>query len=223
MARKYGKQKPRLRFAPAYKYSDGADASELVKAYGYELDPWQRDVIKDWLGRDEQDKFTSTTCGLSVPRQNGKNTLLEVRELYGLVTTGEKIVHTAHQVNTAREAFLRLSSFFKNADAYPELARMVKSIRSGNGMEEIELKNGGRVKFSSRSNVSNLGFSVDVVVFDEAQALTDEQISVIMPIISASPNDNRQMIYTGTPPTVSMNGEVFGALDNQQSSKQTRS
>ena len=212
MARKYGKQKPRLRFAPAYKYSDGADASELVKAYGYELDPWQRDVIKDWLGRDEKDKFTSTTCGLSVPRQNGKNTLLEVRELYGLVTTGEKIVHTAHQVNTAREAFLRLSNFFKNADAYPELARMVKSIRSGNGMEEIELKNGGRVKFSSRSNVSNLGFSVDVVVFDEAQALTDEQISVIMPIISASPNDNRQMIYTGTPPTVSMNGEVFGRI-----------
>ena len=208
----YGKQKPRIKVAPKYKYSDGTDASELVKAYGYELDPWQRDVIKDWLGRDEQDKFTSTTCGLSVPRQNGKNTLLEVRELYGLATMGEKIIHTAHQVNTAREAFLRLSSFFKNKDCYPELARLVKTIRSGNGMEEIELENGGRIKFSSRSNVSNLGFSVDLVVFDEAQALTDEQSSVIMPIISASPNDNRQMIYTGTPPTATMNGEVFARI-----------
>lgn len=211
MARKYGKQKPRIRFAPAYKYSDGADASELVKAYGYELDPWQKDVIKDWLGRDERDKYTSTTCGLSVPRQNGKNTLLEVRELYGLAINGEKMIHTAHQVNTARETFLRLKKLF-DADVNEDLAKLVKTIRSGNGMEEIELKNGGRIKFSSRSNVSNLGFSVDVVVFDEAQAITDEQISVIMPIISASPNDNRQMIYTGTPPTVSMNGEVFARI-----------
>lgn len=221
MARKYGKQKPRIRFAPAYKYSDGADASELVKAYGYELDPWQKDVIKDWLGRDERDKYTSTTCGLSVPRQNGKNTLLEVRELYGLAINGEKMIHTAHQMNTARDAFLRLKKLF-DADVNEDLAKLVKTIRSGNGMEEIELKNGGRIKFSSRSNVSNLGFSVDVVVFDEAQALTDEQISVIMPIISASPNDNRQMIYTGTPPTVSMNGEVFARI-RQSAIEQTNS
>lgn len=157
-----------------------------------------------------------------MPRQNGKNTLLEVRELYGLAINGEKMIHTAHQVNTAREAFLRLSSFFTNEDEYPELAKLVKSIRSGNGMEEIQLKNGGRVKFSSRSNVSNLGFSVDVVIFDEAQALTDEQISVIMPIISASPNDNRQMIYTGTPPTVSMNGEAFARI-RQSAIEQTNS
>ena len=212
MTRKFGNQKPRIRYAPKYLCTDGKDAAELVKAYGYELDPWQKNVIKDWLGRIAYDKFSSTTCCLSVPRQNGKNTLLEVRELYGLLTMGEKIIHTAHQVNTAREAFLRLCRFFNNKSCYPELARKVEVIRKGNGMEEIELNNGGRIKFTSRSNVGNLGFSVDVVVFDEAQALTDEQISVIMPVISASPNDNRQMIYTGTPPTVSMNGEVFGRL-----------
>ena len=87
---------------PASAYTDGGAAAELAAAYGYELDPWQRSVIDAWLGRDEADMFTATSCGLSVPRRNGKNALLEVRELYGLVCNGERFLHTAHEVKTAR-------------------------------------------------------------------------------------------------------------------------
>ena len=209
MARKYGNQKPRIRYAPESAYSDGQDASELVKAYGYVLDPWQKDIINVWLGRDEADMFTASSCGLSVPRQNGKNALLEVRELYGLVCMGEKILHTAHEVKTARQAFNRLAIFFSNEHQYPELAKMVVAIRKTNGQEEIELTNGGSVKFSSRSNGANRGFTVDSVIFDEAQELTDEQLNALLPTLSASPSGNRQFIYTGTPPTPSARGEVF--------------
>ena len=209
MTRKYGNQKPRIEYAPLYAYTDGKDASELVKAYGYELDPWQKSIINSWLGRDKSDMFTATSCGLSVPRQNGKNALLEVRELYGLVTMGEKILHTAHEVKTARKAFMRLASFFSNERQYPELASMAVAIRKTNGQEAIELTNGGSVEFSSRSNGANRGFTVDSVIFDEAQELTDEQLNALLPTLAAAPSGNRQFIYTGTPPTGDTRGEVF--------------
>lgn len=205
----YGTQEPRYKFVPTYRTTDGEDAAELVSAYGYDLDPWQCDIIKSWLGRDAQDRFTATSCGLSVPRQNGKNALLEVRELYCLVTMGERILHTAHEVKTARQAFNRLASFFTNEQHYPELAGMVEYIRRTNGQEEIALTNGGSIQFSSRSNGANRGFTVDSVIFDEAQELTDDQLNALLPTLAAAPSGNRQFIYTGTPPTPNGRGEVF--------------
>lgn len=208
---------------PESAYTDGGDAAELVAAYGYELDPWQRSVIDAWLGRDEADMFTATSCGLSVPRQNGKNALLEVRELYGLVCNGERFLHTAHEVKTARKAFLRLASFFEDERRRPELAGMVSCIRRANGQEAIELANGGSVEFSARTRGAARGFTVDTVVFDEAQELTDEQVEAILPTLSAAPSGNRQFIYTGTPPGPNSPGAVFGrtrraALDGEDPS-----
>lgn len=205
----HGKQKPRISIEPAYVYTDGGDAAELVSAYGFTLDPWQQQVINSWLGRDKTDHFTATSAGLSVPRQNGKNALLEVRELYGMVTMGEKILHTAHEVKTARKAFLRLAGFFENERQYPELAAMVVAIRKTNGQEAIELDNKGSVEFSARSRGAARGFTVDTVVFDEAQELTDEQLDALLPTLAAAPSGNRQYIYTGTPPSPACSGEVF--------------
>jgi hypothetical protein len=189
--------------------TDGPDASALCQAYGYKLDPWQDRVIDAWLGRDAADRFTATSCGLSVPRQNGKNALLEVRELYGSAVIGEKILHTAHEVKTARKAFERLAGFFSNERLYPELADMVKYIRRANGQEAIVLENGGSIEFSARSRGAARGFTVDVVVFDEAQELTDEQLEAILPTLAAAPLGNRQFIYTGTPPSPSSPGTVL--------------
>lgn len=173
------------------------------------MDPWQQRVINSWLGRDKTDHFASTSAGLSVPRQNGKNALLEVRELYGMVTMNEKILHTAHEVKTARKAFLRLASFFENERQYPELADEVKFIRRTNGQEAIELWDGGSIEFSARSRGAARGFTVDTVVFDEAQELTDEQLEALLPTLAAAPSGNRQFIYTGTPPAPSCVGDVF--------------
>lgn len=166
-------------------------------------------VLDAWLGRDETDHFTATSAGLSAPRQTGKNALLEGRELYGIVCMGEKILHTAHEVKTARKAFLRLASFFENERQYPELAEMVVTIRKTNGQEAIELTNGGSVEFSARSRGAARGFTVDTVVFDEAQELTDEQLEALLPTLAAAPSGNRQFIYTGTPPSPSCTGQVF--------------
>lgn len=204
-----GSQEPRIRIAEDYEFSYGGDAGELAGAYGLTPDPWQQTVLDDWLAVDEDGKYVHDTCGLSVPRQNGKNGVLEVRELYGMTVVGERILHTAHEVKTARKAFLRLLSFFENEREYPELVEVVKCIRKTNGQEAIELTNGGSIEFSARSKGAARGFTVDVVICDEAQELSDDQLEALMPTSAAGPLQNSQLILLGTPPGPTTNGDVF--------------
>lgn len=208
----YGVQTPKYRYRP----KDGVKSLREIgvktgKSYGLTPDDWQADVIEGWTLRRENGLWAGTRVGLSVPRQNGKNAILEIRELVGMVFLGEKILHTAHEVKTARKAFLRLCSFFENKKKYPELANLVKpnGIRRTNGQEAIFLKNGGSVEFVARTKGSGRGFTVDVLVLDEAQDLTDDQLAALLPTISAAPLGNPQQIYTGTPPTPEMPGEVW--------------
>ena len=204
-----GRQEPRIRIASEYAYTYGDDASELASAYGLTPDPWQKLVLDDWLAYDSNDKYAHKTCMLNVPRQNGKNGVLEVRELYGMTVEGEKILHTAHEVKTARKAFDRLLSFFENEVEYPELVEAVKTIRKTNGQEAIILTNGGSIEFSARSKGAARGFTVDIVVCDEAQELTDEQLEALMPTKASAPLQNSQLILLGTPPGPTTHGEVF--------------
>lgn len=204
-----GQQAPRFRIEPSgLGTTDGPDAAELIAGYSFEMDEWQRLVLDAWLARDEYDRFLYTTCGLAVPRQNGKNAALEARELYGMLCNGEKILHTSHLVRTSKKAFRHLADIFVGGEN-PELAEQVVELRRTNGEEMIRLSNGGQIEYSARSRGSARGWTVDVVVFDEAQELTDDQIEAILPTMSAAPTGNRQMIYTGTPPGPNSPGDVF--------------
>lgn len=207
-----GNQQPRVKLEPKRAYSDGEDASNLASAYGLTPDEWQRTILCSWLGRDNNDKFTASRCGVVVPRQNGKNAILEIRELYGAAILGEKILHTAHEVKTARKAFLRVASFFENEREYPELADLVVAIRKTNGQEAILLTTGGSIEFSARSKGAARGFSVDILICDEAQFLNDEQLEALMPTISAAPLGNPQIIMVGTPPDSNLGGDVFNRM-----------
>ena len=220
-----GAQRPRVHVAPKGRFrGDGEDAAFLSGSYGLTPDEWQFLVLDDWLSRSGRaGKWASLTCGLSVPRQNGKNPVIEMRELFGLVSLGERFLHTAHEVKTARKAFLRLASFFENDRKWPELAELVKDIRRTNGQEAITLLNGGSVEFVARSKGSGRGFTVDVLVCDEAQELSDDALEALMPTTSAAPLGNPQWIFTGTPPGPSANGEVFRRTrDDALSGKSSR-
>ena len=204
-----GVQTPRVRVAPRVKRSDVDDAEFLASSYGLVPDEWQRLVLEDWLAVRPDGRWASLTAGLSVPRQNGKNGCIEIRELYGMVVLGERFLHTAHEVKTARKAFLRIASFFENPRRWPELADLVKEIRRTNGQEAVILRNGGSVEFVARSKGSGRGFTVDVLVCDEAQELDDDALEALMPTTSAAPLGNPQWIFVGTPPGPKAAGEVF--------------
>lgn len=202
-----GVQLPSFEVVPDGSGDDGEQAVALAGGYGLVADPWQAATVDAWLRRRPDGQWACPRCGLVVPRQNGKNAVLEIRELFGMIALGERILHTAHEVKTARKAFLRLCSFFENDREYPELAALVREIRKTNGQEAIVLIGGGSVEFIARSKSSGRGFSVDVLVLDEVQEASEEALAALLPTISASPNP--QLIVTGTPPGPKANGEVF--------------
>jgi hypothetical protein len=210
MAKKQGAQKPRIRIEPKRAYTDGKAAAELMEAYAFTLDPWQQMVIECWLGRDKDGALTAISCGLSVPRQNGKNAIVEAFEWTLLLNVPQThILHTAHQQRTSKRAFRRLAALFEDR-RHPELQEQVKAIRRTNGEEMIELYSGNTIEYSARSRSAARGFdAITAVVYDEAQELQEEQVEALMSTLAASPTGDRQIIYTGTPPSPNSPGDVF--------------
>lgn len=196
---------PTVDFSPQTETNHWEDVSDLCDAYGLVLDPWQQHVLKGALGERDDGQWASSKVGLSIARQSGKSALLEARELGGLLLFGEElIVHSAHMVPTALESFQRIRFYFEN---YDDLGKKVRQIRTANGEQGIYMKSGQRLFFRARSKQSLRGFSADCLLFDEAQVLTDETWSAVLPTISARPNP--QIWLTGTPPTDMHDGEVF--------------
>lgn len=223
-----GCQTPRISTFPKAKWNDADDCAFLAEAYGLKPDPWQMNVLQAWMGRSANNRWAAGRWGIAVPRQNGKNGVLEMVELFFMVELGLKILHTAHEVKTARKAFLRILSFFENERLYPELAAMVKEIRKTNGQEKILLhhrdcdpakgcnckETGGSVEFIARSKGSGRGFTVDVLVCDEAQEYGEDAQAALLPTISSAPSGDPLQILLGTPPAPGMDGSVFTRLRN---------
>ena len=191
-----GAGRPRVCNYPVYASSAGGEAVELAASAGLVLDPWQADILTAALGERADGSWSAFEVAVIVSRQNGKGAVLEARALAGLLLFGEQLVMwTAHELKTAMEAFRRVEHLFLNSD---DLRRRVRKVSHANGDEGIELRNGARLRFVARSKGSGRGFSGDLVVLDEAYALTGEQISALMPTMSARPNP--QLWYTSSPP-----------------------
>lgn len=213
MTARKGSQEPRVAVevpAASIAYSEGDDVVALSESQGTSPFPWQRHVLYDLAARDDCGRPVYTTAGLLVPRQNGKNLCLEVYELYVTAVCGWHVLHTAHQLRTASKSWQRLCKYFEDDDTHPEMSALVKRISRVNGEKGIFLKNGGSIEFTARSRGSNRGYDdIQLVVFDEAQELTSEQLEAVMYTLSASSTGERQMIFTGTPPTERTPGDVF--------------
>ena len=182
----------------------------LCDSYAYALDPWQRGVLDAWGARDILGEPLYLTCGLSCPRQNGKNSILEACELYKLLVCNEHILHTAHLVKTAATSFRKLVAIVTNT-RNEDIHSKVTNIRYGNGEQAIYFDGGGLIEYSARSRGASRGASYNLVVYDEAQELTDEQLEASLSVLAASPT-GRQIIYTGTPPCPSSPGTVFARI-----------
>ena len=204
-----GNQKPRL---DIYHDGDICLAEKTIALLdGYNRTPlqWQKSVLRRWMARDEEDKWANQTCGLIVPRQNGKSWLAESRILGGMIFMGEHLIYTAHQVSTVDEIKRRILRFFY--DAEPEIRDLLTSEfdKEPKSFDYIELRNGGRCIFRTRTRSSGLGFTSDAIINDECQEESDAQEEALLPTISAGPLQNPQVIMMGTPPTSGSTGTVF--------------
>lgn len=201
-----GSQVPSVRVVPDYDQTDGQDAIKILSIGNLYVDPWQASVLEDWMGFTEDGTWAASTCGLSVPRQNGKTLDTCGRIAAGMVMYSEWVIYTAHLQKTATETFMELKSLFES----PKLSKYVKEIKSALGREQIILKNGGRVQFVARTRNGGRGLHGDCLIFDEAQELTSEQQASFLPALAASKNP--QTIYLGTPPDENCTGTVFKTI-----------
>lgn len=186
---------------------------EWAAGYGYELDEWQQWIIREGCGVKPGGRWASFENTLIVSRQNGKGAILEVREMAGLFVLNEElIVHTAHELRTAQEHFLRVVSFLENNPALLKKVQGGKP-RRANGQEEIKLRATPthifgasrkmvrksvtpRLKFSARTRGAIRGLSADCLVWDEAMILSAEAVGAALPALSAK--GNPQMWLTGS-------------------------
>lgn len=121
------------------------------------------------------------------------NSILEAIELWGLFINEEVIYHTAHNVKTSMEGFLRIEALILGC---AELRSEVLRISHNNGAEGIELRNGARLMFGTRTKGAARGLTIDRVICDEAMYLTDMHMAALAPTMMAVPNS--QIWYFGS-------------------------
>lgn len=210
-----GSQTPTARITPEYDETDGGFACKILAAGDLYLDPWQADILDDWMAVSGG-KWASKACGGSVPRQNGKTGLVQGRASAGMIMYGEEVLYTAHLQKTSTETFEEMASFFDS----PKLRKYLKDIKTALGREQIILNNGARTKFLARTRNGGRGQHGDLLIFDEAQELSIESQASFIPAISASANP--QTIYTGTPPDGQADGLVFRDIRKKALSGETK-
>lgn len=202
-----GAQEPTRLVVPEYAFSDWERCHALNAAGGIELLPWQDGILRGWLGVDAFGRWTASTCGGSVSRQNGKTIGLVVPRInYGMIVRHEEVLYTSHLQKTSTETFESIAAFFDQ----PALRKHVKDIKTALGREQVIMKRGGRIKFLARTRNGGRGQHGDLLVFDEALELDEDSQSSFLPAISAS--DSPQVIYISSPPTASSVGGVFRSL-----------
>lgn len=183
-----GVQEPQIVHRPPDVHSlDGArEAIEFVEAYGMTPDANQVATVELALGEREDFSWAAFEVCDVEPRQNGKGDKIQIREAAGMFVFDEGlIIHTAHELKTAVQAFRRMEHFIsRNAD----LRRQVK-FRYANGEQAVEHKSGARIIYLARTGGAGRGFDdADVVIYDEAYALQAEQAAASISTMSVAVN-----------------------------------
>lgn len=172
--------------------------------------PWQHGAGQVILAKRADGKYAATIggTGMSIPRQVGKTFLVAgIVFALCLLRPGMTVIWTAHRVRTAEETFGKMQAFAKRKRIAPHVLKIVL----GSGDEAIVFRNGSRILFGARERGFGRGFDeVDVLVFDEAQILTDAALDDMIPAANQSRQDTSALqLFMGTPPKPKDDSEVF--------------
>lgn len=191
-------QSPAFFTHPEFDYSAGyriADFIASLKFNGqfYEPDPDQRNVLAAMFAgpvgatyQTRQLKWASSTVAVVAPRQNLKTSVMQMAVLgAALVLGARKLIWTAHQFNpAARDTFRDLQQIL---DENPAIGKGA-TITTASGREAIQFGNGARIEFLARSKGAGRSLSADVIVLDEAFALSTAEVGALLPTRSARAN-----------------------------------
>lgn len=178
-----------------------------VEKLGITFDPWQDGAGRVILAKRADGNLAAMIdgVGMSLPRQVGKTHLIAATVFALCVNMpGLLVIWTAHHGGTSSETFLALQGFAKRAKIAPH----VRQVFTGSGDEEIRFHNRSRILFGAREHGFGRGIpGVDVLIFDEAQILSDKAMSNML----ATMNTSRfgLQLYIGTPPKPEDRSEAF--------------
>ena len=200
--------------APAGAVSTGWPAvRDRCRDLGISFDPWQDAAGRLILSKRADGKYAATIGGvaLSIPRQVGKTFLVgSMVFALCLLHPGLTVIWTAHRLRTAGETFDKMQGMARRRRIRPHIAKVVL----GSGEEEVRFQNGSRILFGARERGFGRGFDeVDVLIFDEAQILTENAIDDMVPATNQSRHPaGALMLFMGTPPKPTDPGEVFSRM-----------
>lgn len=178
-----------------------------VEKLGAEFDPWQDGAGRVIFAKREDGTLAAMIdgVGMSLPRQVGKTHLIGYTAFALCVNIpGLLVIWTAHHSATSSETFLAMQGMAQRAKVSPHVAQVFK----GSGDEEIRFHNGSRILFGARERGFGRGIpGVDVLIFDEAQILSDKAMSNMLATMNTS--QFGLQLYIGTPPKPEDNSETF--------------
>jgi hypothetical protein len=118
-----------------------------------------------------------------------------------LFLTGETLlVHSAHEFATSQEHFRRVEALIQDTPSLHAQVKDRSGYRHSHGDESINLKNGNRIVFKTRTKQGLRGFAgVSLLVLDEAMIINEFSHGSMMPTLRASQAPRGpQLIYTGS-------------------------
>ena len=183
---------------------------------GISFRPWQPGVGRLILAKRADGKYASTIggTGMSIPRQVGKTFLVgAIVFALCLLRPNLTVIWTAHRLRTAEETFGKMQAFAKRKRIKPFVSKIVL----GSGDEAIQFRNGSRILFGARERGFGRGFDqVDVLIFDEAQILTENALDDMIPATNQSRQETSALLlFMGTPPKPTDPGEVFSRMRSE--------
>ena len=201
-------------------YSDGTYAVEMFEGYGVSFYESQKHEMDVFLARNEDGTYSALTICVSKPRQNGKSFAARHYAIWMAAIEGKNVLFSAHNGSTVREMFKQLRNFVEGT---PDFASMLKpngrGVYAAAGSEGIYFvdedgNDAGLIEFQTRTNSGARGRTYQIIIVDEAQELTDEQLDALKPTQLAAANvtdkdSDPQMIYLDTPPNTKCPGTVF--------------
>lgn len=185
-----------------------------VEAKGLELglrfDWWQAQLGRVILGYGETGRYCATVggVGMSIPRQVGKTYfVLALMVIMCILFPGYRVVWTAHHLRTSTKTFTTLRALCRRKGIAPH----VLALRSANGEQQVEFRNGSGIMFGARSQGFGRGFDeIDAEVFDEAQIMDTKALEdMIAAAAQARHEHGALLLFMGTPPRPSDPSEAF--------------
>lgn len=207
-----GAQIARIRVVPdGVPHPQWDEVEDFVRQLGVDLDEWQWDVFRtSTLRTPDLSVWAAFTVAVCAPRQNGKNGILEIRQLVGARIFKEKLqIHSAHLADTSKEGFRRLDQLL---DENPWLSKDVKHIWRTNGHEAIEFRDGCRIRFRTRTRGGGRGFSGSPDYFDESMFLPEISMASILPVLSAQPDPQAWFMGSAVDQAWHEDGIVFARI-----------